>query len=80
MTASLSVAPDSIPGQTQPVPLAPTRAPLEVHNAPFDDARWDAWVTKGRLANAAFAEKMRTLAMLGGVVVATVGVAWILLG
>ena len=80
MTSSLPIAHDSIRAQNQPVPLPPARAPIEVQNAPFDEARWDAWVTKGRLANAAFAEKLRTLAMLGGVVVAAAGIAWILLG
>ena len=49
---------------TSPVPVA-------FESVPFDQGRWVAWVTKGRLADAAFTERVRMLAMLG----VTVGIA-----
>jgi hypothetical protein len=48
--------------------------------APFNEERWDAWVTKGRLADAAFAEKARTMTMLGVAVAIGVATVWMMAG
>ena len=81
MNASLPIA-DSPPYE-EPTPVtvpAASRVPVTFESVPFDQGRWDAWVTKGRLADAAFTEKVRTLAMLGVVVAVAVGAVWIFLG
>ena len=58
--------------------LPHTRREVEsVENLPLDEARWDAWVAKGVVADAAFAEKMRALAMLGLAVVGVLGAVWV---
>ena len=50
------------------------------HEEPFDQGRWDAWVTKGRLADTAFTDKVRMLATLGVMVGIGAGTVWIFLG
>ena len=61
------------------LPIAAT-SPVAFDSVPFDQVRWDAWVTKGRLADAAFTEKVRTLVRLGVAVVGAAGAVWIALG
>jgi hypothetical protein len=81
MNASLLI-PDSPPYE-EPTPVtvpAASRVPVAIESVPFDQGRWDAWVTKGRLADAAFTEKARTLALLGVVVAVAAGALWIILG
>ena len=41
------------------------------------EARWDAWVEKGVVADAAFAEKIRALGVLGFAVLG-VGAVWVM--
>ena len=60
--------------------LAARSVPVAFENVPCDQGRWDAWVTKGRLADAAFREKVRMLAMLGVTVGIAAGTVWIFLG
>ena len=81
MNASLPIA-DSPPYE-EPTPVtvpAASRVPVAFESVPFDQGRWDAWVTKGRLADAAFTEKVRMLAMLGVTVGIAAGTVWIFLG
>jgi len=54
--------------------------PIDTHCAPLDDARWDAWVAKGRRADQAFVEKVRMLALLGVTVGVAADTVWIFLG
>ena len=80
MTSSLPVLDDPAHEQNQLPTPALARGPLETHNTPLDQARWDAWVLQGRRADAAFTERVRMLAVLGvtaGIAAATV---WIFLG
>lgn len=80
MNASLLI-PDSPPyEEPTPVTVAASHVPVAIDSVPFDQGRWDAWVTKGRLADAAFTEKARTLALLGVVVAVAAGAVWIILG
>jgi hypothetical protein len=58
---------------------AARRVPVAFESVPFDQGRWDAWMTKGRLADAAFTEKARMLAMLGLTVGVAAGTAWMFL-
>jgi hypothetical protein len=79
MNASLPIA-DSPPYE-EPTPVtvpAASRMPVTFESVPFDRGRWDAWVTKGRLADAGFTEKVRTLALLGVVVAVAAGVVLII--
>lgn len=63
-----------------PVTVPPT-SPLDTcDKAAFDQGRWDTWVTKCRLADAAFTKTVRTLAILGVAVAVGVGAVWIILG
>jgi hypothetical protein len=65
----------------RPANVAPRGRPIVTESsAPFDDGRWNAWVTQGRLADAAFTERMRTLAMLGAAAAMGVVVIWVILG
>ena len=80
MTSSLPVIDHPTHAQNQFVTLPPARAPLEAHSAPFDEARWNAWVDKGRRADAAFSGKVRTLAVLAVTVGIAAGTVWIFLG
>ena len=59
---------------------AASRMPVAFESVPFDQDRWNAWVTKGRLADAAFTEQVRMLAMLGVMVGIGAGTVWIFLG
>ena len=81
MNASLPIA-DSPPYE-EPTPVtlpAASPVPVAFESVPFDQGRWVAWVTKGRLADAAFTEKVRMLAMLGVTVGIAAGSVWIFLG
>lgn len=81
MNSSLPIAVSPTHRKNDPVPGPLTSRPREMcDNAPFDQGRWDAWVTKGRLADAAFTEKVRTLALLGVTVAAGLGSAWAIFG
>jgi hypothetical protein len=85
MNASLPIA-DSPPyeepnaGHRAVTVPAASRMPVTFESVPFDQGRWDAWVTKGRVADAAFTEKVRTRALLGVVVAVVAGAVWIILG
>ena len=71
------------PPHEEPTPVtmpAARRVPVAFESVPFDQGRWDAWVTKGRLASTAFTEKVRMLAMLGVMVGVAAGTVWIFLG
>jgi hypothetical protein len=77
MTVSLPIA-DSPP--YAPTPLAvpsDSRLPATYESVPLDEARWEAWRAKGRRADREFAEKMRSLALIGGVVASALGMYWI---
>jgi hypothetical protein len=79
MNASLPIADN--PPYEEPTPVtvpAASRVPVAFESVPFEQARWDAWVTKGRLADAGFTEKVRTLALLGVVVAVAAGVVLII--
>lgn len=78
MTVSLPIA-DSLPHDgPSPVTVPPERRlPVTVASVPMDEARWDAWRAKGRLADVALAEQMRTVALIGVVLAGAVGVWWI---
>jgi hypothetical protein len=77
MTVSLPIA-DSPPHDEPTSVTTPSesRMPVTFESVPMDE-RWDAWRAKGRLADAAFAEKMRSVALMGVVVAGAVGVFWI---
>ena len=62
-----------------PLPAA-GQLPVPFESVPFDERRWDAWVNKGRLADAAFTEKVQTLAKLGVVVAVAAGGLWAIFG
>ena len=79
MTLSLPVIDDPTHEQDQSMTL-PAAGPLDTHDAPLDEARWDAWVIKGRRADAAFTEKVRMLAVLGVTVGVGAGTVWMFLG
>ena len=53
------------------------RLPATYESVPVDEGRWDAWCAKGRLADVAFAEKMRTVALMCVVAGSAVGAFWI---
>ena len=78
MTVSLPIA-DSPPHDEPTSVTIPSesRMPVTVDSVPMDEGRWDAWREKGRLADAAFAEKMRSVALMGVVVAGAVGAFWI---
>jgi hypothetical protein len=78
MNASLPIADSPLYREPTAVPVA--AATLTFESVPFDQGRWDAWVTKGRLADAAFTEKVRTLALLGVVMAVAAGAVWIIFG
>ena len=65
---------------TLSLPIAdrpPHKEPITFESVPLDEARWNAWRAKGRIADAAFADTMRTLALMGVVAAAAVGIYWI---
>jgi len=78
MTLSLPVIDD--PTHEQDQSMAPPAGRLDIHDAPLDEARWDAWVIKGRRADAAFTERVRMLAVLGVTVGVGAGTVWMFLG
>jgi hypothetical protein len=81
MNASLPIA--NSPPYQAPTPVtmpAASPIPLTFDSVPFDQGRWDAWVAKGRRADAAFAEKFRTLTILGVAIAVGVGALSIFLG
>jgi hypothetical protein len=81
MNSTLPITADPTHEQNYPAPLPLTSGRLETRDSvPFDEERWDAWVAKGRLANTAFAKKVRMLAMLGVTVGVAAGTVWIFLG
>ena len=61
-------------------PVAATAPWSHAIVAPDADGRWEAWVTKGRVADRAFVEKVRALFTLG--VALAIGAAglWVILG
>jgi hypothetical protein len=78
MTLSLPIA-DS-PPYDAPTPVtisSESRMPVTFESVPLDERRWDAWRAKGRVADAAFAETMRSVALMGIVVAGAVGTLWI---
>jgi hypothetical protein len=81
MNASLPIA-DRPPYEepTPPTVPAASRGPVPFESVPFDQGRWDAWVTKGRRADAAITERVRLLAVLGVTLGVAAGTAWIFLG
>lgn len=78
MTLSLPIA-DKPPLDEPRLVIIPleSRVPSTFESVPLDEARWDAWRAKGRRADAAFAEKMRTVALMGVVAAGAVGAFWI---
>lgn len=77
MTVSLPIA-DSPPHEPTSVTIpSESRMPVTVESVPMDEGRWDAWRAKGRLADAAFAAKMRSVALMAVVVAGAVGAFWI---
>ena len=68
--------PEPTPGT---MPAASAAAPA-FESVPFDESRWNAWVKKGRLADTAYKEKMRILAMLGAMGAVGAGTVWVFLG
>jgi hypothetical protein len=69
------------PPHEQDPPVPATSRPLAASDsAPFDQHRWDAWVSKGRIANAAFAEKVRALVTLGIAIAVGAAGLWVILG
>ena len=76
MTVSFPIADKPPSDEPTLIPLE-SRKPLTFESVPLDEARWNAWRAKGRLADAAFADTMRTLALMGVVAAAAVGVYWI---
>jgi hypothetical protein len=80
MNASLPIADSPLYEAPTLTVLAASRVPVAFENVPFDQGRWDAWVIKGRLADAACTEKVRMLAMLGVTVGIAAGTVWIFLG
>ena len=74
-----------LPIAETPLHAEPTSVtiPRESHTSatfetvPLDEGRWDAWRAKGRAADAAFAEKMRSVALMGMVVAGAVAAFWI---
>jgi hypothetical protein len=80
MNSSLPVIDDPTHEKDQSVTLPPARGPFDTHDAPLDEARWDAWVAKGRRADQALIEKVRMLALLGVTVGVAAGTVWIFLG
>jgi hypothetical protein len=43
------------------------------------DARWNQWAEKGRREQAAFREKTRVIAVIGGLAACAAGVAWLVI-
>ena len=71
------------PPHEEPTPVtvaAASHVPGAFESVPVDQDRWEARVTKGRSADAAFAEQVRMLAMLGVMVGIGAGTVWIFLG
>jgi hypothetical protein len=78
MTVSLPIA-ASLP-HVAPTPVtvsAESPMPVTYVSVPLDEARWEAWRVKGRLADAAFAEMMRSVALMGVVLAGAAGAFWI---
>jgi hypothetical protein len=80
MPSSLPVVDDSTHAQNQSATLPPARGPIDADNASLDEARWNAWVDKGRRADAASSKTLRKLAMLGVTVGVALGTVWLFLG
>ena len=78
MTVSLPIA--NSPPHDEPTSVtipSESRRPVTFESVPMDEGRWDAWRAKGRLADAAFAKKMWSVALMGVVVAGAVGAFWI---
>ena len=81
MNASLPIADCPLHAEPTPVALpAASHVPGAFESVPFDQGRWDAWVTKGRRADAAFTEQVRMLAILGVMIGIGAGTVWIFVG
>lgn len=78
MTLALPIA-DSPPHDLpRPVGIPSVKPmPHTFESLPLDEDRWQAWRAKGRLADAAFADTLRSVALTGGAVAAIVGALWI---
>ena len=76
MNSSLPIAAGLLHDDGTPVTAPPTRPLVGYDTVPFDETRWLAWVAKGRIADAAFAEKTRTLATLAVVIAIGVASVW----
>jgi hypothetical protein len=77
MTIPLPIA-ARLPHEPTPVALpSEGRLPSTYETLPLDEDRWKAWQTKGRLADGAFAEQMRSVALIAAVVACAVGIYWI---
>ena len=78
MTVSLPIA--DRPPLDEPTPVTiplEGRVPATFESIPLDEARWDAWRAKGKIADAAFVEKIRTLALMAVAVAGGVGAFWV---
>ena len=68
------------PPHEQRTPAPATSRPIgDDDNARFAEGRWDAWVTKGRIADEAFAEKVRALVTLGIAIAVGAAGLWVIL-
>ena len=77
---SLPVIDDPTHEPHQSVTLPPAPGRLDARDTPLDEAHWDAWVIRGRRADAAFREKLRMLVVLGVTVGVGAGTVWMFLG
>ena len=81
VASSLPITADPFPEEPTPGTMpAASGAPQAFESVPFDESRWNAWVNQGRLADTAFKEKMRILAMLGAMGAVGAGTVWVFLG
>jgi len=80
MNVTLPIAGSPSYEEPMPVTVLAARVPVTSESAPFDQGRWDAWVTKGRIADAASTETVLTLAVLGVTAAVGAGTVWIFLG
>jgi hypothetical protein len=80
VASSLPITADPFPQEPTPGTILASGAPEAFESVPFDESRWNAWVNQGRLADTAFKEKMRILAMLGAMGAVGAGTVWVFLG
>ena len=81
MNSLLSIIDDRHFAQPIPATVPPSSLiSVAFESVPFDQARWDAWVTKGHLSDGIFTEKVRTLSLLAVSIAVGAWAAFIALG